>query len=69
MPVVQNFIKGRSEKITCEVYCPSHLLGLQDFAVMLLPYCVLEMVSGVLLARREIFTEEEHTQSHSLFTV
>jgi len=26
------------------------------------------MVSGMLLARREIFTEEEYTESRSLFT-
>lgn len=68
MPVVQVFIKGRSKKIIYEVYYASHLSRLYDFVVMLLPYCVLEMVSGLVLARRDIFTEEVCTQSHSLFT-
>ena len=59
MPVVQVSIKGRSKKIIYEVYYASRLSGLYDFAFMLLPYCFLEMISGVLLARREVFTEEE----------
>jgi hypothetical protein len=54
-------MKSRSKKITYEVYYESHLSGLYDFAVILLPYCVLEMVSGDFLARREIFSEEEYT--------
>ena len=58
MPVVRVFIKGRSKKVTYEVYYTSLLSALGDIGVMLLPYCVLEIVRGVLLARREIFTEE-----------